>query len=477
MILQKLFQPPAHSGKPRRIVTALLVVYLAYVALFAWMPFTLSVGPSNSIGELFFDKFEGFSGLSRASAFDIGTNLLFFFPCGFLVALLPALSRRPWCEKTVAAGLIAMLFSGLIELVQVLLPRFPSVVDITWNTIGGLIGGLVGTFVDVWLLQLLWSRVDALQIDVALRLILSGYVVGLFMAFVIPVPLPWDFRTWDPTYQLFLGNEGTMDRSWRGEFYLIAIYDRALTHEEVSRNFSAGPSFPSARPRVRDGLVLLYDFSEGEGNLIHDRAPKEGQVDLRIRDPRLVRWLHPNGLALTHATVVASEQPPVKFRGWQAEGRDSVTVEAWVKPTDLSQAGPARIVSYSKDTANRNLTLGQERGDIVFRLRTPVSGLNGARPAMMTRDQPLQLALEHLLITYQSGRETLYVNGMVHSTAVLKSQDTLVDLVVGRLGEQFKWIVYSVMIFPLGILSYAFCAQKKPFRARALSRLQLPRPE
>ncbi|MEP6959030.1 MAG: hypothetical protein ABI980_09905 [Nitrospirota bacterium] len=261
-----------------------------------------------------------------------------------------------------------------------------------------------------------------------------------------------------------------MDRAWRGEFHLVAVYDRALTHEEVSQNFSAGPSPFSSQHRVRGGLVLLYDFSEGGEDQVYDRAPGGGQVDLRIRDPERVRWLHPNGLVLRDATVVASEKPPFKLTAWQIAARDTVSVEAWITPADLSQGGeaPARIVSYSMDTSHRNFTLGQERGDVVFRLRTPASGVDGTMPTLRTHDQPLQPALEHLLITYQSGRETLYVNGIIHSTALLRSQDTLVDLAVGRLGEQFKWIVYSIMIFPLGILSYAFCARKKVFNAKVV---------
>ncbi len=462
--------PPSHPEEPRRIVAALLVVYLAYVALFAWTPFTLSVGASDSIGALFHDKFEWRSSFSRATAWDVWSNILFFFPCGFLVALLPSLSRTPGWVKTVIAGLIAMLVSGVIEIVQVLLPRVPSVADITWNAVGGFIGGLFGIFAEGWLLQSLQSWLRGVQIRTVFLVILSGYVVALPMAFGIPVPVPRDFRTWDPTYHLLLGNEGTMNRAWRGEFHLVAVYDRPLTPEEVSQNFSAGPSPSLPQHRVRDGLVLLYDFSEGGGDLVHDRAPAGGQVDLRIRDLGRVRWLHPNGLVLRDATVVASEKPPLILTGWQVAARDTVSVEAWITPADLSQgsAGPARIVSYSMDTGHLNFTLGQERGDVVFRLRTPASGVDGTRRTLRTNDQPVQLALEHLLVTYQSGRETLYVNGIMHSTALLRSQDTLVDLAVGRIGEQFKWIVYSIMIFPLGILSYTFCARKKAFSAKVV---------
>lgn len=40
---------------------------------------------------------------------------------------------------------------------------------------------------------------------------------------------------------LLVGNEATLDRTWFGEVYLVAVYDRALTPEQVQQNFAAGP--------------------------------------------------------------------------------------------------------------------------------------------------------------------------------------------------------------------------------------------
>ena len=48
-----------------------------------------------------------------------------------------------------------------------------------------------------------------------------------------------DFSSWDDQYQFYLGNEGTMDRPWLGEYHLVAIYRRALTRQEILQNFIA----------------------------------------------------------------------------------------------------------------------------------------------------------------------------------------------------------------------------------------------
>jgi prefoldin subunit 5 len=49
-----------------------------------------------------------------------------------------------------------------------------------------------------------------------------------------------DFSTWDLNYRLLLANEVTGDRPWLGEYYLVALYNRALSTAEVRQNFASG---------------------------------------------------------------------------------------------------------------------------------------------------------------------------------------------------------------------------------------------
>lgn len=48
-----------------------------------------------------------------------------------------------------------------------------------------------------------------------------------------------DFSNW-ASYPLILGNELTGDRTWLGKIYLVAIYNRSLTPDEIIRNYQAG---------------------------------------------------------------------------------------------------------------------------------------------------------------------------------------------------------------------------------------------
>jgi hypothetical protein len=50
-----------------------------------------------------------------------------------------------------------------------------------------------------------------------------------------------NLSNWVASWPFAIGNEVTLDRSWLGEVYLVAVYDRALTGEEVLQNYQAGP--------------------------------------------------------------------------------------------------------------------------------------------------------------------------------------------------------------------------------------------
>ena len=58
-------------------------------------------------------------------------------------------------------------------------------------------------------------------------------------------------------------------------------------------------------------------------------------------------------------------------------------IQMRVAPDRVDQRGPARILTISKNTSLRNLTIGQEGTDLILRLRTVKSSLNGLPPVKM----------------------------------------------------------------------------------------------
>ncbi len=171
--------------------------------------------------------------------------------------------------------------------------------------------------------------------------------------------------------------------------------------------------------RVEDGLIALYEFTEGQGDLVRDTSGFGPPLDLVIADSSRTDWV-PSGLRLSQRTTVASVGPATKLRD-AVSASDEVTLEAWVDPADLDQNGPARVVTLSANSGNRNLTLGQgvyNAGSdrVEVRLRTSTSNSNG-QPATATPAGSLPAGLAHLLYTRAAdGSTAIYVDGQLRAT-------------------------------------------------------------
>ncbi|MGQ9588888.1 MAG: apiosidase-like domain-containing protein, partial [Planctomycetota bacterium] len=182
-----------------------------------------------------------------------------------------------------------------------------------------------------------------------------------------------DLSNWDEGFRLALANELARDRPWRGDLHRIAIYDRALPAEEVAR-LREGTS--EAKP------IVLYAFGEGGGETVRDTSSRGDPLDLRIEDPAAVAWIPGGGLAVRSPALIASPGPAAKVaRAIRASG--AIAIEASFRPADLAQAGPARIVTLSRDTSARNFTLGQKGEAYEVRFRTTETSANG-EPALST---------------------------------------------------------------------------------------------
>jgi VanZ family protein len=77
------------------------------------------------------------------------------------------------------------------------------------------------------------------------------------------------------------------------------------------------------------------------------------------------------------------------------------------------QVGPARIVSYSADTASRNFTLAQKGSALVIRLRTSETDANGT-PQFEVPGVFADGAWHHVVVTYDFKALCAYVDGRRH---------------------------------------------------------------
>jgi VanZ family protein len=175
-------------------------------------------------------------------------------------------------------------------------------------------------------------------------------------------------------------------------------------------------------------------------------------------------WLsEENGVEFALVSEIRSKVPNDKFNNELISG-DGLSIEVWASTGDYQQKGPARIVSYSFDPYFRNFTLGQEGSDLIFRLRTEETDLNGF-PETTLKNVFLSPAPYHIVVTYDFHIERIYVNGRKRAEETLirgrlSNWDSSYPLVFGNEntgnrpwhGSLFVVAIYKRPLSPLEVL-------------------------
>jgi hypothetical protein len=164
---------------------------------------------------------------------------------------------------------------------------------------------------------------------------------------------------------------------------------------------SATLAFAAPKP------VVLYQFNETDGNRIADTSGVKPAADLEIREPAALQRT-PGSLTILRPTLLTTRAAPDKLiKAIKRSGE--ATISAWITPRDFKQSGPARIVTISRDSSNRNITLGQDKATFDARFRTDRTGNNGT-PSLSAGK--LLTKRTHVVFTRsKDGRGSLYLNG------------------------------------------------------------------
>ena len=171
----------------------------------------------------------------------------------------------------------------------------------------------------------------------------------------------------------------------------------------------AKPASAWSADRSGDGLVALYDFRLAKGSIVKDRSGVGKPLDLKIENPKNVRRTK-GTLEVRGKTLIRSDKPAAKvFNAVRRSGE--ITIEAWVRPANAKQDGPARMVTLSGGSSERNFTLGQEGDKVDVRLRTTKTSGNGI-PSLNSPGRSLAPRLTHIVYTRnRGGRARLFLNG------------------------------------------------------------------
>ncbi len=207
--------------------------------------------------------------------------------------------------------------------------------------------------------------------------------------------------------------------------------------------------------RVTDGLLVLYDFKKGSGATVVDRSGTGTALDLTIGNTSNTTWLNECGLGINAETILQSSSPATKIIDG-IKTTNKITIEAWVKPGNSTQGGPARIVTLSDGAYNRNFTLGQEGGSYVTRMRTTGASDNGTPTVYSTGYAVINSFIQHVIYTWDgaTGNEKIVVDGIerysgVRSGSTSNWDDTYRIAVANEIGASRDWLgeVYLVAVY------------------------------
>ena len=194
---------------------------------------------------------------------------------------------------------------------------------------------------------------------------------------------------------------------WAGQAMTATPPGGATAVQSAATNFSDVTA--AGIPRIDDATIAHFEFDEGTGNTATDSSGVGDPIVLQLEG---TEWVDGGGLQIVTGKAEASLEDSSKLFDMIVP-ENAYTVEAWIIPDNDAQDGPARIVSYSLDTASRNFTLGQNAIYYVLRNRSAATDANGT-PALEADQSPIDLALTHLVATFDgdTGRK-LYINGQL----------------------------------------------------------------
>lgn len=190
-----------------------------------------------------------------------------------------------------------------------------------------------------------------------------------------------------------------------------AVYRCVATSADGSATSSPATITVSAPDsRITTDVIALYTFREGSGNTVNDVSGVGTPVNLIINTPNSVEWTT-NGLQINSEANILSQSAATKLQSMCAS-TDKLTIEAWIKPANITQTGSARIVTYSIDQSNRNFLIGQNGDDFegIVRSNTSSSNTTASTDGSATTD------LTHVVIEFRTDQTLiLFVNGVEKS--------------------------------------------------------------
>jgi hypothetical protein len=163
---------------------------------------------------------------------------------------------------------------------------------------------------------------------------------------------------------------------------------------------------------------------------VNDTSGVGTPIDLTISPASAVTWL-PGALSVNSTTIISSASAATKVIN-AVRSSSAITVEAWVAADNLTQTGPARIVSINKNGSQSNVIFGQSAD----RYETQTKTSSGTR-TQQTPANSASTSLKHVVYTRNSaGLTVTYIDGVqvasTTATGSMSNWDTSMRLALAN---------------------------------------------
>jgi VanZ family protein len=295
---------------------------------------------------------------------DFFLNVLLFVPFGFALsarAHARGSSRRSSFLLALAAG---ASLSYTVELLQLYIPaRDSGWEDVISNTTGSVAGFILFALCGGPVLEWMSNREELLEDWLTPRrvvLLLAAYFAFCFGISAI-LQHETSLSEWDPQSILVVGNDASGENPWKGQVFLLQIWNRALPEQAMQRLSGRGPV-----EDVSAGLLASYDFTsptpyQDQRNFLPALgwAPEQPRVaNVRATELDARSWLR--------------TKSPVENLTREIKKSNQFTVHLVCTPAETEDVY-GRIVSLSQSSNSVNFHLWQQASNFVFWFRNPLT--------------------------------------------------------------------------------------------------------
>ncbi|MEA5569589.1 VanZ family protein [Calothrix sp. UHCC 0171] len=414
----------------------IVIISVVCIIIATLYPFNFSIPPDFSWSTIF-DSFDNTSFFD-----DQVNNILLFMPLGFSVGSILHRNQVQLFFQIILVVIIGASLSFSVELSQSFLAsRSPTPEDILNNTIGNFVGLACFYICDSHRFNGILTKIENSSFGNSKKQIIflfSAYIILTFL-----VGISWQnqlsLSSWSQKFPLILGNEGTGDRPWQGYISQIGFTDKAMSKNQIEEILT----HPNYLAKNQELLIGNYQF-DGKNNYRDTRGNLPDllwQEQLSTSEDDIQNRVTEKGVTLTPISWLKSAEP-AQIINKKIRTTSEFTVITNLATTNYNQAGPARIISLSRDTLNSNLTIGQERKDFALRLRTPLTGGNGANIKIDIPNVFADTNNHQFVITYSQGIVSIYID---------KFENYYRFNLLELLPNNQKVLSYAITFLPLGL--------------------------